>query len=151
MHYKNSTNFKTDPSEMRKFIVSTFSQLGFRIDDKGQQELELTGPGLRNTRQSPLLGFSKLNIQLTSHAIHVTGELGGVGWMRNFLILFIGGMLLFFVVLFGILFRNNLNFDIWIVILPFAPWPLLIPWISRRMEKLSRTAMDNLLHNLSVM
>ncbi|MBG88993.1 MAG: hypothetical protein CMO80_19115 [Verrucomicrobiales bacterium] len=151
MRYNNSTNFKTDSSEVRKFIVSIFSQLGFRIDDKGQRELELTGPGLRNTRQSPLLGFSKLNIQLTPHEIHVTGELGGVAWMRNFLIWFIGGMLLFFVVLFGILFRNNPNFDNWIVVLPFAPWPFLIPWISRLMEKRSRTAMDNLLHNLSAM
>jgi hypothetical protein len=94
-----------------------------------------------------LLGFSKINIRTEGANIFVEGELGGVKWMRKFLIWFIGGMFIFFMILFGLLFMNNPKFNFWLVVLPFAPWPFLIPFLCRIIEKRSRSAMDNLLHN----
>ena len=151
MDYQTTIAYPGDATEGLTRLVEILSPLGFRIERRERSEIEVTGPGMNNTRQSPLLGISRLRAQVQPGQLTVEAQFGAL----DRLLWFMGGFLIalgvFLVVLFAILFRNRPDFHLWIVILPFAPWPILLPLLRVFLHRRLRRTLDNVLHNLGMM
>lgn len=151
MEYDKSIPFDGDPERVLRSLVLTFSHLGFRVERKEASRVELVGVGMHNSRESPLVGISRLHVAAEGGTLRVSAEFGAVRRLLRFTTWFIVGLAVFLLVLFGFLFRNRDNFSLWLVVLPFAPWPLLIPVLSRILVARTRRALDNLIHNAAVL
>lgn len=150
MDYEKTVELPGDASAGVSFLINNFTQLGFRIEHKDHSSCVLIGPGMNNSRQSPLLGISRLQVDSSRNTLNVKAELKAAQKMRQFLIWFIGGMFVFMMIVFGVVFRGREDFRWWIPALPFLPWPFLIPMIGRMIEKRTRVALDNTLHNIQM-
>lgn len=155
--YEISKPFTGPPEELLRSFVMALTQVGFRLESQSPNSRELTGPGMMSSRQSPLLGASRIQVRVESGQVWVTAELGGVARMKRFLIILIGGLCLGMAVLFGGLAafgllrsRNGAPFQPWFILLPFLPWVVLIPWMSSLMERRSKAAIETLVHNMTV-
>jgi hypothetical protein len=149
--------------------INALTYHGFRIESRTDREAELTGPGLNSTRQNPLLGASRVRLQVKNGSLQVNAELGGVQTMRRFLTWFplILGMALgsVFSVVGGVLLgqQNGLAFGVpwaagwkWLFVgfgaalLPVSPWlfisPIMIRWITNR----TKSALDTMAHNATL-
>lgn len=82
---------------------------GFAIVKRDGKSVDLTGPGLNSTRQNPLLGASRIHLELHGHELSLEAELGGVETMRRFLMRFpfMLGLGLYFGVVGGIAFGRQ--------------------------------------------
>lgn len=56
---------------------------GFIIEWCDRMAAEVTGPGLRSTRQNPLLGATRIRIERSGERVELSAELGGVEGMRR--------------------------------------------------------------------
>lgn len=151
MDYDHTENFPGDSSAGLKNIAETFTQLGFRIVHRDGQSVRMTGPGMNNTRQSPLVGVSALTLEARPGSLRLEADFGSLDRLMKFMGIFIAAMALFFLVLFGFLFRGRPNFSLWTVVLPFLPWPVLYPIIRSVLRRRLARALDNLLHNAAMM
>ncbi|QEG00825.1 hypothetical protein Mal15_49010 [Stieleria maiorica] len=86
---------------------------GFNVTSQNDNEVKLRGPGMRSTNQNPILGATEITLR-RSHStrgkIAVQADLGGVRWMRNFMIFFplclFGGLSAFMVITIAVAFAN---------------------------------------------
>lgn len=163
-------------STSAKFIGSTDSVLsnalailtvnGFLIVNRDTNSADLTGPGLNSTRQNPLLGASRIHLEIAEQQIRLDAELGGVKSMQNFIMRFpIGlglGLGLLFAVgggtLFGQLFGVGFGmpgFVGWkwlllamgIPLLSVSPWLFLSPKMSEGIATRTQDALSALVRN----
>lgn len=153
--FETSKPYSGSPEELLRSFVPTLTQLGFRLEKQTPDSREFVGPGMSSSRQSPLLGASRILVRIEGRDVRVQAELGGVAKMKRFLVMLIGGLCVGLGALFGGLgaaglmkSRNGGEFHFWIVLLPFVPWVFLIPWMARLIEKRTRAALDTLVHNL---
>ena len=107
-----------------------------------------------SSRQNPLVGISRICIRGTSGNISIEAEFGGIRKLTKYLVVFIVGMAIFFVVLFGILLPKQgqpLNKTIFISLGPFVPWPVIIPLMYKWMKSRTSNALDRLLTNMVIL
>ena len=152
--------------DMLQFAITALANNGFAIVDRDDRSASLEGPGLKSTRQNPLLGASTIRLTLDDHQLRLDAELGGVATMRRFLLRFpvlLGlGLGLFFSVVGGFMFGRQfgVGFGVpwaqgwtWVLfalasaMLPVTPWLFLSPMISFRMRGRTQTALDTLVKN----
>lgn len=150
MEYDKSVPFSGDADRVLRSLVLTFSNLGFRVERKESQRVELTGVGMHNSRESPLVGISRLHLSVEGGSLRANAEFGAVRRLLRFTGWFIVGLAVFLLALFGFLFRDREDFSLWLIVLPFAPWPLLLPVLRRVLIARTRRALDNLLHNAAL-
>ncbi len=139
---------------------------GFAIKDRSALSADLTGPGLNSTRQNPLLGASKIHLEIADQELRLAAELGGVETMHRFLKYFpillglglgvvfaVGGGFLFgqqFGVGFGVPWVQGWR---WLVmafagaLLPVSPWLFLSPMMSRMILHRTQNALTTLVNN----
>jgi hypothetical protein len=166
--YARSISFEGDMGKALDAAVTTLTPLGFVVAGKKLSMVELAGPGLRSTRQPPILGASLIVLDGDRGRLTLEAELGGVATMRRFLYLFPLAMALGFAVLFGlgmgVLFGRQfgvgfgvpaaprwdwLNFALPAAVLPLSPWVVLSPLLARRTRQRTIRALDGLLTNLA--
>lgn len=109
IHVRSNENAVLD--EAAKLLLAR----GFNFDSQTENEIRLTGPGMRSTKQDPILGATAISLR-QSHAtrgkIAVSADLGGVRWMSNFITFFppllIAGILTINLVVLTVVMKNNL-------------------------------------------
>jgi hypothetical protein len=136
-------------SEAAKLLMSC----GFNLSRQNDNEVVLTGPGMRSTNQNPILGATEISLR-HSHAsrgkLAVHADLGGVRWMRGFITWFLpllfGGLMTFFTIIFAVIAQFvprpmppgllvNMAGGGLLLLFPFLViGPFAIRWIRRRTE-----------------
>jgi hypothetical protein len=126
-------------------------QHSFRITEKSETAVELTGPGMISSRQDPLVGISKIRISQSSGSLSVEAQFDSIRKLIKYLAAFIVVMGVFFLVLFAILFTRQgqpVGIVVLISLAPLAPWPVLLPLIMRWLKSRTARALDVLLSNI---
>lgn len=169
MEYSITIPFRGDAGKAFDAATTILTTNGFAITDRRQSTLEFTGPGLRSTRQNPLLGASRIRIGGGHAELSLDAELGGVAGMRRFLTIFplamAAGFAAFFGLGMGFMFGRTfgVGFGVpfapgwrWfafiapIAVLPLAPWLFLSPMFARSIRSRTLRSLDTLLSNISV-
>lgn len=133
------------------FSLNSFIQHGFAIVKKDQRGYELKGPGMISSRQSPLLGISRLICFLQGNQLKLQAEFGAVRKLKKIMILFLCALALFLVLFFALLFNDRPTFNPWLPLAPFLPWPFLIPFMFTIFFNRTRKALDVLIDNAVTM
>ena len=158
MTYSLTVPFSGNPSRALDFAVSTLTGVGFRLETRESSSLELTGPGMNSTRQSPLLGATRIQFFVHHQELDVEAELGGVERMRKFIQLFpIGLLLTLGATLLGIFWAvmpqafplaasvTGLALGVNAIV-----WLVAAPLMSRQIERRSCEALDAFVNNLTM-
>ncbi len=154
MDYEKTEPFSGNMEKAFEVAKNVFIQHNFQIVRDSDSEVEFTGPGMLSSRQNPLVGISRVCIRGTSGNISIEAEFGGIRRLTKYLVFFIVGMAIFFLVLFGILLSKQdqpLYKTILITLAPFIPWPILIPLIHIWMKSRTSKALDRLLTNMIIL
>ena len=151
MDYEKTVPFSGNMEKALDVARNVFIQHNFEIVHGSDSEVELTGPGMLSSRQNPLVGISRVCIRGTNGNLSIEGEFGGIRKLTKYLVLFIVGMAIFFVVFFGIILPKQgqpLNKIILISLAPFIPWPVIIPLMAIWMKSRTSKALDTLINNM---
>ena len=154
MRYETSIGFSGDPDRALDVAVAPLTTLGFRIDARTESELSCTGPGMHSTRQSPLLGASRIHLRGAPGALSVEAELGGVERMAGFIKRFPIGLTVFLTLALSGVFWVMLGPGAWMGAVGAAAaanalvWVILAPLMSRRLKERTCAALDTLLNNM---
>lgn len=95
MHYSRSVEFRGDAGKAFDLAAAALAGVGFRIDGRTDSSLEATGPGMTSSRQSPLVGASRIQFARRGGELTADAELGGARWVGRFATLFPLGLCLF--------------------------------------------------------
>ena len=135
--------------------LASLTSCGFRVTDKSAERMELVGPGMNNSRQSPLVGASRIVIRRSGENLELEADLGGVRTMERFVTLFPTGMPLLLGAILGAVFwlKVGPGWWIWVIITAvganFALWMVLGPIIARSMRRRTTSALEALLTNMA--
>jgi len=155
MEYAKTVPFTGKATTALNVARLTFLPLGFQIAANSDHGLRATGPGINSTRENPLKGISETTIIVRGSAIEMKATLGGVRKMKTFLTLFPLGMMLLFLIVFGVLALQIPAFrQWWIFLIPIAalsPWIFISPLMIRMIERRTAQAIDTLLNNMVFM
>jgi len=150
--YETSVPFTGDPGPAIAAARLFLGANGFKVDQPNNAELLATGPGMRSTRQNPILGVTSGRLKFTGRSIDFTGELGGVEFMRKFLCYFPPGLALGLMISFCIAGVFVPDFPwVAVAIAPLAvlPWIFISPLMLRSITKKTHAAVDTLLENIA--
>jgi len=153
MKYEKTEQFEGDLAKAIDVAKNTFLPNGFEIINSSDSALAVVNrSGLWGYNQHPLNGVSKASISPSSAGITLRAEFGGVTKMIRYLSLFIGGMVVFFLLVFGIVFGlmqgQPASRIFQISLAPFIPWPIIIPLMGIWLRKRACRALDTLLSNM---
>jgi hypothetical protein len=157
MQYATAVPFRGNLKQALDLGIATLTSLGFRIVAKDSASLELTGPGMYSTRQSPLLGASRIQIAAEGGNLAVHAELGGVEWMSRFIQVFPATLcLLLFLVMVGIFaivqpqsLGHVTAITGGVTGANLVVWLLLGPRLTRYIQARSCRAIDSLVGNMA--
>ena len=116
---------KQHSASVLDFLLNVFVHHGFAIVQRSPAGYELKGPGMTSSRQSPLLGVSRITCFDDNGLLQLRAEFDAIRKLRKLIILFLAGLALFFVSFFAILFRDREAYHYWLPLAPFLPWPFL--------------------------
>lgn len=154
MNYASSIAFEGSTEKAFDLATVALTSLGFRISIRDRSALDLTGPGLNSSRQSAVLGASRLQFIRGSHELSVTAELGGVERMRRFLLFFPMGLSIGLCVVLSVVFSFVMSDHLWIIpllaitVAEVLLWLVLAPIIVRSIHARTCQAIDALLNNM---
>ena len=105
MSYEKTIHFDGNIDKALEIARNTLIPHGFTIVTNTDESVELDGPGTLWTKgQNPLVGVSKISVSGTNNELAIKAEFGGILKAIIYLIIFIVGMSVFFLLLFGIFF-----------------------------------------------
>jgi hypothetical protein len=164
--FSTAATTKGPASGALRAAIMILANNGFAIVERDDLSADLTGPGLNSTRQNPLLGATKVHLEVRGQQLQVDAELGGVDGMRRFLMRFpfmlglglslvfcLGGGVLLgqqFQVGFGVPWAQGWR---WMLVsiggsmLPVAPWLVLSPLMSNLVLVRTQRALKTLAEN----
>lgn len=154
MQYRSSLPFHGDPVEAFGLAETALTALGFRITERSPSSVRFDGPGMHSTRQSPLLGASRLRLVVGPNEIAMDAELGGAARMARFVRLFPIGLIAGIGILLSVVFFLVFGPGIWITVVGgalsanAALWLFLAPLMARGIRTRTERALDTLLANL---
>lgn len=143
--HRFSVPFRGNRSAAIDVARTTLLAVGFEITAESEGELQAEGPGLRSTRQSPLLGASRYRFRVGSANIRVEALLGGVRNMKLFLFVFPAGLALLLMALFAILRMENW----WVPALAVSPWVVISPLMAVMVQRRTTRAVDGLARSMA--
>ncbi len=162
--FSTSAALPSPNCEALRAAIVALTNSGFAIDNLDEHSAVLSGPGLKYTRQNPLLGASKICIAVDRHHLRLDAELGGADSMQRFVSRFpmlLGLGLASVIVAVGLVlgWRFGVGFGVpgvqgwlWMLIccgplLSVAPWLFLSPMMSRMIRASTRRALTTLISN----
>ena len=86
--HEASIKFDGDLKSAMAMAKNIFATNGFKLNENDQAALSLIGPGMNSTKQNPIRGISRGELKFTESTLEFSGELGGVEFMKKFLIFF---------------------------------------------------------------
>ena len=129
------------PSTALERADQTLRPLGFEFAERSESRRLYRGPSLNSTKENPLIGAGRLELQVEGGDLLVEADLSGTHKLMAFVIFFPPGLVLALSVLFlfvldGFEPRDTLWHGIWLVLGPGMAW-----WIRRRSrERVERFA-----------
>ena len=164
--FSTSAITTTPTEDVLQAALLTLTNNGFAIVKREGNFVDLAGPGLNSTRQNPLLGASRVRLELHGHELSLDAELGGVETMRRFLMRFpfilglglglvfgiVGGVAFGrqFGVGFGVPWAQGLTWMLFAIggaMLPVFPWLFLSPMMSKTVRTRTQSALTTLVTN----
>lgn len=148
--YENSVEFKGDPTRALDHAHAVFGALGFTKVIISNGTLNAKGPGMQSTNQPPLRGATKIKIETRNSLLSLEAELGGVRFMRNFLIFFPPGLALFLGGIFALLTLGDgmpKGFG-FMPLLIALPWLFISPGMIKTLRNKTTCALDELLSDM---
>ena len=151
MDYETSIPFSGDADNALETGTTVLISNGFRIESKDERSIEFVGPGMRSTRQNPLLGASRIAIATRGETLALEAEMGSVQRLGILLALFPLALAAALAIVFVILFRDRmgLGFCLGVSFGPTAPWIVLGPLIARWSQARTKRALQDLLENMA--
>jgi hypothetical protein len=148
MDHQASVPFGGDPAKALETARSVLATNGFKVNPQGENGITAEGPGMKSTRQNPLLGMTRAQITVRQSSIDLEAELGGVRFMQQFIIFFPPGLILFLALIFALLpMEGEAPSRMWLFMI--LPWIVIGPLIAKTMKRSTVKAIDTLLHNMS--
>ncbi|MCP4610090.1 MAG: hypothetical protein GY845_15385 [Planctomycetes bacterium] len=147
MDYKTKVSFTGSSSAAMEAARTQFIANGFKIDQSSDEQLVVTGPGMYNNQQNPIVGISHATITISSSAIEICAELGGVKFMQMFLYIFPPALGIFLALVFACTpnFPRRASLT---PILTILPWVVISPLMARWLKNRTTKAVDTLVHNM---
>lgn len=150
MRYETNVPFRGDTDKAMKLAADAITASNLKIESFGGNQVRFGGGRLCNNHENPLRGISTGEITIAGGNISFKGELGAVQKFFKFMALFLAGMALVLVLLFGFVLRDRVGTHAaYIAPTPFAPWIVILPIIMRKMRRQTQRAIDNLLNNMA--
>jgi hypothetical protein len=157
MDYSSKVPFQGQFRDALTLAIGALTTLGFHVAARDEQAIEFTGPGLNSTRQNALLGATRIRLEASGGQLAVQAELGGVRWLRRFVLLFppmlclgIGVTLVIFFTLVKPGALPRLEAAIAAILgLHMVVWMIVGPVIARRFETKCQRSLDSLIANLA--
>jgi hypothetical protein len=165
-NFSTTAATKKGAEDVLQAALTILTNNGFAIVTRDETTAELTGPGLNSTRQNPLLGATKIHLELQGQQFKLDAELGGVDSMRRFLMRFpllLGLSLgLLFALSSGFMFGRQfgIGFGVpwaqgwtWFLLavgmamIPVSPWLVLSPLMSNMVRTRTQNALVTLVQN----
>jgi hypothetical protein len=154
MHYAASRPFRGDTDKAFGLAETALTALGFRLTERTAGSLEMVGPGMNSSRESALVGASRIHVLSGPGKLDLEADIGGVARLSRFVTLFpIGLVLVLGVVLggvLGVLFGpGNWLYGVAAGVgVNAAVWLLLGPLMARSFRARTDRALDALLANM---
>lgn len=146
MTHESRASFSGDAGAVLDRAVDQLATIGFMLTDRSSTSRALAGPGMRSTRQPPLVGAAEIVIEREGGEMVVRADLGGIRTMKLFLWIFPPSLCLFIGASIAL---TNEPVDWTAVALPALPWLIISPLMSRFIERRTRRALDAWLHTLT--
>jgi len=154
MQYTATKPFSGDTGKAFGLAESALTALGFRFTARTTELIEMTGPGMNSSRESGLMGATRIRIASGSGQLAVEADLGGVAFLSRFVTLFPPALCLFLAVVLSVVFSILFGPGPWIV--PVAAttggiallWVFLGPLMARGFRTRTDRALDALLANM---
>lgn len=150
VEYERTVAVSGSPEAALDVAEASLRARGFAISTEGQRALVAKGPGLRSTKQDPLLGVSWARVSAVPGGLRMEAELGGTERMRKLLLLLVAGLEVVFIVGFGIVWLVLPTLRrmpiLWLfVIAPTIPWLFFLPFLAGLIRKSTVIALDTFL------
>src|SRR5687767_16040666 len=104
MHHSATLPFHGDSSQALNLAIAALTSIGFRLSEHTPESLDMTGPGMNNTRASALTGASRIQFRAGAGELSLDAELGGVQRMVRFVTWFPPLLCLFLGVVLSVVF-----------------------------------------------
>jgi hypothetical protein len=153
MNHTHSLDFRGDLAAAFALAASTLTACGFKLVNKTARSLEFTSPGMCNSRESALLGASRITITGGGGRIELEAELGGGRRLIAVVVLVVVAICVVQAVVFGVrYFKSPPTID-WLRELFPAVLPLVIgavvgPLVTFQLRRRTIRALDTLLNNM---
>ena len=154
MSYEKTIPFGGNIEKALEVARNTFLPHGFTITKNTTESIELAGPGSLWTQgQDPLIGISKVSVSGTNNELSIKAQFGGIKKAVLFLILFIIGMSIFFLVVFGMTLNKEgaSTYRFLLPLAPLIPWPVIIPLMAIWMKSRTSKSLDALVSNMATL
>jgi len=158
MEYAASLPFHGNPDKALDLAVAALTALGFRLNARTPESAQLSGPGMNNSRQSPLVGASQLELRALPGTLSLAADLGGAQRMMRFIRIFPialnAALGIIFLVVFGLLVGPRLPLASWltpvvgVTLLNGAVWVVLGPWMARLIHQRTCRGLETLLASM---
>lgn len=145
----------TDPAKAIERASATLTAAGFRTKSSSNGSTVFEGPGMRSTKQSPLLGASRIRLRARGDKLSLEAELGGARKLGLFARIFPPALCLFLGLVFTIIMSAQQENTLWMLPLYTAlglmlvVWLIIGPMIARRILASSRRALDRLVEEVA--
>jgi hypothetical protein len=134
--------------------VSALTGIGFRLTDRTAGSMEMVGPGMNSSRESALVGASRIRLVGGGGELALDADLGGVARLSRFVMLFPISLALCMGVLFALVFSIQFGLGLWILAVAAAVggyaalWFVLGPMMARSFRTRTCRGLDALLANM---
>ena len=157
--YERTEYFDGESSKALEIARNTFLPHGFEIIENDESSIEVAKHGFliisSQNKLNPIDLISNVRVSIDNRKITLYADLNGVKKFILYAGLFIAGMAVFFLALFGFIFVVKQNQPISKIILlslaPLAPWPFLIPIMGAWYKKSVIKALDTLMNNMLIL
>lgn len=152
MDHTASKPFRGDVDKALTFVITALTPMGFRVERKAIDSVELIAPGLQRTRQSALVGASRLRVVHRSGSLAVEAELGGVRRLTRFVLVFPIALCLFLGVVFSVINLTTDHRGAWLpagvaIGINALVWLVIGPLLARHLKNKTLASLDALLVN----
>jgi hypothetical protein len=154
MQYAASLPFRGNTDRAFGLAESALTAIGFRLMERTTGSLDLVGPGMNSSRESALVGASRIHVHSGPGELELKADLGGAARMSRFVTLFPIGLVLFLGVVLSAVFGVRHGPGIWIIVVATvvggnaALWLLLGPLMARWIRTRTCRGLNALLANM---
>jgi hypothetical protein len=150
-NYLTSKKFSGKTEAAISSIETTLLPNNFKVTKTTQTTIELTGPGLRSTKENPIRGASEIKIEARNGKLHLEASLCGIRFLAIFVIAFPFLLMATLAFLPVILAGGDFSEFNPFILLIMAPWVFISPMAVVWMRKRTMRALDDMLDNAVVL